>query len=92
MAYNKDNLFPNGRNSLMGDWQSWTYASTDAIATVRAANYISNAKEMGMHVDDLVMVVDRTNHLLYWCFVVSISATTGAADLTDGLAVTATNT
>ena len=92
MAYNKDNLFLMTPPSLMGDFRFWTYKSADAIATVRFTGYISNAKDMGMRVDDLVLVVDTTNHLLHWCYVISISATTGAGDLTDGLAITATDT
>jgi hypothetical protein len=91
MAYNKDNLFLHGRAALDGSYKEWIYRSTDAIATVNTAGYISNAKKMGMTVGNIVKVIDTTNNLAHTCFVVTVSATTGAADLTDGLAVTATN-
>jgi hypothetical protein len=92
MAYNKDNLFVHGRSALDGSYKEWVYRSADAIATVRVAGYISNGRKMGMKVGDIVKVVDTTNVLDHICYVAAINATTGAADLTDGLAVTATNT
>lgn len=89
MAYSKDNLFEWGLTDLRGAWRAWVYRSPDALATVVAAGYISNATAMGMKVDDVVLVVDTTNHLLDWCVVAAITA--GAADLTNGLRITATN-
>jgi hypothetical protein len=91
MAYNKNNLAFLDEAPFNGMWHMWAYVSADAIATVNTAGYISNAKDMGMIVNDVVMVVDTTNHLLDFCMVAAIDATTGAADLTDGLRVTATN-
>jgi hypothetical protein len=92
MAYSKDNLFLMTPPSLMGDHRWWTYKSADAIAIVIAAGYISDAKDMGMKVHDLVWVVDTATPTYHWCVVRAISSTTGAADLSDGQIVAATNT
>lgn len=91
MAYSKDNLYPHGRAALDGSYVEWIYRSADPIATVNTAGYIANAKKMGMKVGNIVKVIDTANNLDYICYVAAISAA-GAADLTDGLAVTATNT
>lgn len=89
----------------------FAYDTVDALATIYAINYISDAKAHSMQKGDIVIVrrwttsvpaakselitpaatanvlVSVTIH-----FVIGINATTGAADLTDGLAITATNT
>lgn len=83
-----------GTGTIIGRTQLWSYRSTDDATAVRAANYISNAMQLGMRVGDIVIVTDTdanpvTNQLMN---VVSINATTGAGDLSDGVAVTATNT
>ena len=89
----------------------WAYDTVDALATIYAIGYISDAKAKGMLKGDIVIVrrwttavpvatselktaaatanvlVSTTLHN-----VIGIDATTGAADLTDGLAITITNT
>lgn len=94
----------------------WLYDTVDALATIYAIGYISDAAQpaagaKGMEKGDIVIVrrwttaipaatsekrtaaatanvlVSTTLHN-----VIGISATTGAADLTDGLAITITNT
>jgi len=91
--------------------KEWLYDTVDALATIYAINYISDAKDRRMEKGDRVLVrrwttavpatnaekltaaatanvlVSMTIHI-----VLGINATTGAADLTDGLAITATNT
>jgi hypothetical protein len=76
-----------------GEHRHWIYRSTDAATVVRVTGYITNAQKLGMQVGDLVEVIDTdaspvARQLMN---VVSINATTGAADLSDGVAVTATN-
>lgn len=73
-----------------GGWNFWTYAHTDTIATVNTAGYISDAAKRGMKVGDTVLVRDTATPSQSLCYVASI--TNGAADVTDGLTVTATNT
>jgi hypothetical protein len=91
MAYNQDNLFLMTLPSLMGDHRWWTYKSADAIADVNTAGYISNAKDMGMKVMDLVLVVDTATPTAQWCVVRTVNATTGAGDLSDGTTIAVTN-
>jgi hypothetical protein len=90
MAYNKDNLTLQTTVPFNGRRRDWKYVSTDAIATVRAAGYISNATAMGMNVGDMVSIHDTTNNLQYISYVAAITA--GAADLVDGQAIPTTNT
>lgn len=82
MAYNSDylNLVSGGGPSKS---QTWQYAppagstQTDAVATVRGAGYISNAKDKGMRVNDVVIVVDTSTPLVSLSRV-SVVASTGA--------------
>lgn len=71
----------------------WMYANTDATTAVDAAGYITNAKALGMRVGDLVMYVktDASPITVQFMIVSAINATTGAGDLSDGTAITATN-
>ena len=88
MAYSTSNppvLVRNGGIDNTGPAE-WTYKSADAASVVAASGYFTNAKNLGMAVDDLVTVINTatsprtaTKHLI-----VSINATTGAADLSDG--------
>ena len=72
----------------------WAMENTDAVTTVRVAGYISNARARGMKVGDIVdyTKTDASPITIQRMIVVSINATTGAADLSDGTAITATNT
>lgn len=90
MAYSTANppaLFANGVGGMA---RFWIYKSADAIATVNSANYFTNGGTLGMKVDDPVLVIDTTNHLLDWCVVQATG--NGTTDLTDGLRITATDT
>lgn len=71
----------------------WHYRSTDAATAVRVAGYITNGRDLGMSVGDIVFSL-KTDASPLSCqihIVTAINATTGAADLSDGLAITATN-
>jgi len=68
----------------------WAYQSADAIATARAINYISDAKYRGMKPYDVVLVVDSATPTLSWCSVIAVAET--GADLSDGTAISVTNT
>ena len=64
----------------------WAYNSVDgAAALVDAAGYFSNAKKLGMKVNDIVFVTDTDASpvLMTTHIVASIDATTGAANLTE---------
>lgn len=88
MAYNKNNLAMLA-SMFDGSWRLWVYRSADAIATVRAANYISDALAMGMKVQDTVIVVDTNVPTQNICAVLTVGST--GADLSDGVVVVQTN-
>lgn len=71
--------------------QLWDYRSTDAAATVDAANYITNGGSLGMRVGDLVYVTD-TDASPVIVTVHQVSATgDGTTDLNDLTTVTQTD-
>lgn len=53
----------------------WQYSSADNAATVAAANYFTNAKDLGMKVNDLVEVLDTGTPLITSHRVTTITAT-----------------
>lgn len=71
-----------------GGFQIWGYKSADAIATVKAAGYITNAAALGMQVGDPVLVIDTATPALSVAFVTAVSAA-GASTL-DTTPLTAT--
>lgn len=71
--------------------QIWVYRSTDAAATVDAANYITNGGSLGMKVGDLVYVVD-TDASPVITTLHQVSATgDGTTDLNDLTTITQTD-
>lgn len=82
MAYNQNNLrlqsdSPLAIGSLTGA-QTWVYVSTDTLATVCGASYITNAVDMGMKLGDVVEVHDNSvaaTPAITWLRVVSVGAT-----------------
>ena len=89
MAYSQDNLFLLSQPIAGTGRRVWMYVSTDAIATVRAANYISNAQAMGMKARDIVWVLDTNVPTTQIC--TALTVTSSGADLTDGTAISETN-
>lgn len=71
----------------------WAYKSDDAMSTVRGADYIKDARLRGMRAGDVVYVTQTTAGAIT-AITQSIVLTVDAdgADLTDGSAITATNT
>lgn len=53
----------------------WMYTSADAIATVVAANYFTNAADLGMAVNDLVFVIDTATPLVSSTRVTAVAST-----------------
>lgn len=58
MAYSQQNLSKISGAPFAGAWNMWLYRSADSFATVKAANYLSNAFDMGVKVRDLIVIVD----------------------------------
>lgn len=72
--------------------KQWVYDSADAALVVRGAGYITNADDLGMAVGDIVDQIDSTGATVAHRYVVNSVTAGGAADLTDGTAVTLTDT
>jgi hypothetical protein len=59
-----------------GSWNFWLYRSADTFATVKAANYFSNAQEKGMKARDVVMIIDTATPATTMANVLTVTATT----------------
>ena len=73
----------------------WFQSSADATAAADASGFITNGGDLGMKVNDVVYHKDSTTDAtaLTMHKVVTVNATTGAVDLSDGIVVgSATNT
>ena len=89
MAYSSTGLSAAGGQSKAGNApQIWTYSSADAIATVNTSGYFNSAASL-LKVGDLIYVFDTTNTLGHLVYVNANSGT--VVDVTDGLAVTSTD-
>lgn len=77
MAYSKTLPPVKVADGLAGGPNLWMYQSTDVKATVIAANYITNASDLGMRVGDAVIILDTTSPLSSLA-IVSAVATTGS--------------
>jgi len=89
MAYSASGLNLIGGGGKAGAApQVWAYTSADAIATVNTAAYFNNASDL-LKVRDVIFVVDSntpTTHI-----VSVLSNASGVVDVSDGLAVTETD-
>ena len=84
-------------SSNAGTPQVWSLQGTDAVSTVRGANFVSDADSRGMRKGDIVLYTKWDNittkatcqgHSILSVLTVGSSG----ADLSDGTAVDATNT
>lgn len=73
--------------------QIWEMENTDAVTAVRVSGYITDATQRGMVRGDVVHYTktDASPITRQTMIVTAINAN-GSADLSDGLAITATNT
>ena len=67
------------------------YESADAIATVNTLGYFTNGYYLGMRVGDTVIVRDTNVPTTSLCTVIDVSSTTGVADISDGTAISQTD-
>lgn len=74
-----------GGAPLYGAGRTWFYSTADTAATVDTTGYITNARDLGMQVGDLVHVQVTGTGVITSHRVVTIAAgSPGAADLGDG--------
>lgn len=97
MAYASTNFkLMNGGLSGISNLNVWVLDTVDAIADVNTAAYVSDGYTKGARKGDLVYVRiwdtigTGTVSAFHLCWVIAV--TSPSIDLTDGLAITATNT
>lgn len=92
MAYSTSNppfLLSQG---IQGTGSVWMYRSTDAATAVRVSGYFTDGYDLGLRAGDVVFVVDTDASPIAMQIMIVTSATASAVDLSDGTAVTATDT
>lgn len=77
---------------IQGTGSLWMYRSTDAATAVRVSGYFTDGYDLGMRAGDLVISVDTDASPITMQLMIVTSATASAVDLSDGTAVTATDT
>ncbi len=87
MAYATSNPPSLIASGVAGVGNLWHYSSTDATATVDGDGYISNGQDLGMKVNDSVIVVDTTNGITTFHRVTSLSTSDQSVDLSNGTTV-----
>lgn len=74
-----------------GKGRLWFYSNTDATTAVDAAGYITNGYALGMRKGDLVLYSKTDASPISLQLMIVSASTTTSTDLSDGTAVTATN-
>lgn len=93
MSYTPANLTLVTEGPLTGAGQLWRHTSADATAVVDTSGFITNGGSYGMKVGDVLFHTDSGTGVVTTHRVVTVNATTGAVDLSDGVVVgSATNT
>jgi hypothetical protein len=87
MSYSKNNLTQLGGFVGSGPRIWLYYEASLAAADLDAANYISDGGKLGMAVDDLVLHCNVATGIWSGHSVVSVNATTGAVDLSNGTTI-----
>jgi hypothetical protein len=86
MAYTTGTLTYIAGGPIEGAWKLWEYTTTDTLAQMTAAGYITDATFKGMSLGDFVIVVNQMNPQGYILQVQNLTAGTlsvsGAATLT----------
>lgn len=94
MAYAPQNLKIEFGERGTSTPRQWFYKSTDAVTTVRGADYFTDAFQRGMRRHDMVRVVQVNGsdvpQTATLCYVLTVDE--DGADLSDGTAITLTNT
>ena len=74
-----------------GGRKHWIYTSEDAVTLVRVSGYFTNGWQLGMRAGDTVTVLDNNASPLAGALCWVTSATSTAVDLSDGVAITDTD-
>lgn len=72
-------------------YRIWVYKDADAASAVRASGYFTNGWALGMRIGDEVRLVHPTTGATH-IFFVNAGSASADIDLSDGTAITATDT
>jgi hypothetical protein len=87
LAYSKDNLFMLGTGVGNGP-RIWIYSEASLPASsLDASGYISDGGKLGMKAKDLVLGLNTSTGIWSGHSVVSVTASTGAVDLSNGTTI-----
>src|SRR5947209_5838232 len=89
MAYTPGTLTYIAGGPIEGAWKLWEYTTTDTLAQMTAAGYITDATFKGMSLGDFVIVVNQTNPQGYILQVQNLTAGTMSVSGTATLAAPA---
>ena len=54
----------------------WVYQSGDSAGTVTAANYFTNAGQLGLKIGDQIVIYDTVNKIASWSQILTVGSTT----------------
>lgn len=78
---------------IAGKHRIWFYVSADAPSAIRVNGYFTNGFALGMRVNDLLIAVNTAaSPLAMQLFIVNQSSASAGVDVSDGTAITATDT
>ena len=87
MAYSQDNIYMLG-SAVGGGPRIWVYSEASlAASALDASGYVSNGGKLGMKVNDLVLGMNTSTGIWSGHSVVTVSASTGAVDLSNGTTI-----
>lgn len=92
MAYSTSNPPFLMAQGIGGSRKLWFYASTDTATAVRVSGYFTNGYDLGMRVNDILISVDTDASPIAAQIYVVNAASSSAVDVSDGVAITATDT
>lgn len=91
MSYSTSNPPSCIAQGVAGSRKVWMYVSTDDAATVRVSGYFTNGYKLGMRAGDLLIMVDSDASPIAMQLMIVNASTSTTTDVSDGVAVTATD-
>jgi hypothetical protein len=92
MAYATSNPPALIAQGIGGANRLWIYSSVDAATLVRVAGYFTDGWSLGMRAGDLVIQIDSdASPITMQLMIVTSASATAGVDLSDGTAVTGTD-
>jgi len=91
MAYSTNNPPRLMVQGVGGSPSWWSYDSSDAATTIRVTGYVTDGDDLGMKVGDIVIQSDTAGGTVAHIYTVVSVASGGVADLSDGVAIDATD-